>query len=147
MTSDMQWLDSTPRPVRMQCAAARQSMAADSALLHSTALQHGALVRRVAQQPAVDQCYSPQPLADACTPALLQTKEDFPGNTKKLVDDMKTAGYQGGKVHLPAFTSASAFHSYLLRHRMQLQRQRRRALVSFSGGLAWTLLRRAADAH
>lgn len=29
---------------------------------------------------------------------LLQTKEDFPGNTKKLVDDIKTAGWEGGKV-------------------------------------------------
>lgn len=36
-----------------------------------------------------------------------QTKEDFPGTTKKLVDDIKTAGWEGGKVcqrcvqHLP----------------------------------------------
>ena len=27
-----------------------------------------------------------------------QTKEDFPGTTKKLVDDIKTAGWEGGKV-------------------------------------------------
>jgi hypothetical protein len=50
--------------------------------------------------------YSRQPLcnvsvwqcSDGCSPVLLQTKEDFPGTTKKLVDDIKTAGWEGGKV-------------------------------------------------
>ena len=42
---------------------------------------------------------------------LPQTKEDFPGTTKKLVDDIKTAGWEGGKVRpccLPLCVMSSA---------------------------------------